>query len=857
MYNKIINTKNNNKPQNTLFIFYQRTRMLEAEIISRIKTIIDRKEKGENDSGTMKDLYRALTEVNYLQKKFQIPYYFYQGEMDVKINSGLQRANVLDDHTRHDRNSTALDFQRNFGSVISAKILNILNIISEKFNVKDRDIILQHLGSTDITSINDLIPETFSYDDNKTLKPEQIKNSNRSKQVKLSTIFRNNLTVDDLNGFINFFNKNPEAVLSLFYSVALYKANTTNDINTGFAISMYDKGQVNAITLDELFNLVAENTDLFNRFEDSISQTETVHLRKVDKTYYQIIKHLDSPVDTIMISDPHGASNKVLEALSIFPNAKVLYGGDAFDRAVDAHGTINLLKTFDTREMLTNPDGVIVPGKQVKNQHYQGVDGNHDFMMQGFGLGEETAMCHAFRFMLRYNEADYLENKIGIDLSKAKEQAIKKFREGNYKAKHPDTKSGEVDINKALEAYFTDLQLSLTYGDDSVQLSSDEQALLHNLKFKEDKKQINDPKLVVLYQKILNGNKLASSYKANMKKAKADGVTYIKNKEEMDCTLTPAEVEIINRCKKGNHQRSAEDNTILRDLQMQVIQSKEVQSIVEFCMFHNSSYNLESITADDGRVSNFFQLHSHIPLNKDGSFKTVSIPGYEGQYKGIALLDKMDEIKKEYYEKYKTIDKTNKQEIEAFLEWVNQKRTFNWLAWDFDSPAYGRIMQTFERAYLPELSETYEEPKDYWYQIFQTSKANPDIVEYVFKQIADDLGVDKNTLKVVNGHTPNQKGFMDIWHEGRLIRIDAGASPSYGDHGIVTLITKKGSIFCLSLSNDPTQKFKMYQVINGKLVDVTKKDNGESEKEGTVIDDTPLKKQLLTTLNAVLESKQN
>lgn len=488
----------------------------------------------------------------------------------------------------------------------------------------------------------------------------------------------------------------------------------------------------------------------------SDAKTQELELSEINPIYYNILRDLDSPVSHVFISDLHGAANKLFQSITLFPGAKLVSTGDIFDRADDQLATNQIFSMFHYEDK-ANPD--------VKETM-----GNHDAMVFGAVTGELTSIAHYLRFALRYNEVDYL-SKMGLDLSKLSDLAMQRNYKGNYKAK------GEV--NYKLEALCTDIQLKLTYGDPAVTLNDDEQALLHNLKFSGDELEIKDYSLNKLYRKI---------------------------QSKMD--LNPFEAKLVERIKKGNNQLSAEELQVLKDMQIQIIKNENFRDLMNTVLKRFKMY--ETVSEGD---KNFLFFHSNIPTDENGGMRAVDIDGVK--YKGIDLLDAIQKKVDSVIAKYEDLDVEDPNEVDDFLSWIKMQRGFfDWLAWSYDSPVYGRVMKTFERAYLPKESGLYDEPKDQWYKQVQTKEANTYMAQSMMRDLATQLNIPAESLHIVNGHTPNKSGMVETFLDGKMIRIDAGFSSAYGNLGAVILLTEKGTVYSLSLSetDNVINKYTLHKI---------------------------------------------
>jgi len=177
--------------------------------------------------------------------------------------------------------------------------------------------------------------------------------------------------------------------------------------------------------------------------------------------------------------------------------------------------------------------------------------------------------------------------------------------------------------------------------------------------------------------------------------------------------------------------------------------------------------------------------HGIIPLNDDGSLRTVTYRGK--QLTGKAYLDEVDTaVRKAYYEPPKSALKTE------CLDHV-------WFLWEHkDSPLFGKkVMTTFER-YFTNNPVAYEEGRDPYYNW----RNNDDVCNAILK----DFGLDSENSRIVNGHVPvhAKNGESPIKSHGKLFVIDGGFAKAYQDvTGIAgyTLIYSPHGL--LIVSHDP------------------------------------------------------
>ena len=126
-------------------------------------------------------------------------------------------------------------------------------------------------------------------------------------------------------------------------------------------------------------------------------------------------------------------------------------------------------------------------------------------------------------------------------------------------------------------------------------------------------------------------------------------------------------------------------------------------------------------------------FHASIPMNPDGTFKSVRILGQD--YKGRALLDRVDQLIRTAY--FKTGEQ---EEVEYAHDYI-------WYLWGGkDSPLFDKSkMATFERAFIEE-AETHKEEKGAYYTLREQ--------EEICDKILDEFGVTGMHRHIINGHVP-------------------------------------------------------------------------------------------------------
>lgn len=153
-------------------------------------------------------------------------------------------------------------------------------------------------------------------------------------------------------------------------------------------------------------------------------------------------------------------------------------------------------------------------------------------------------------------------------------------------------------------------------------------------------------------------------------------------------------------------------------------------------------------------------FHASVPLNPDGSLKTVNITGEP--LCGRPLMDRIEQIVRTAYD-----DSATPEERAA-------ARDFFWYLWSGpDSPLFDKgKMATFERYFVADKS-THEEPKGHYYLL----RDNSDVIDHIL----DHFGVTGPDRHVINGHVPVRAahGENPVKADGRLLVIDGGFAHAY------------------------------------------------------------------------------
>ena len=191
--------------------------------------------------------------------------------------------------------------------------------------------------------------------------------------------------------------------------------------------------------------------------------------------------------------------------------------------------------------------------------------------------------------------------------------------------------------------------------------------------------------------------------------------------------------------------------------------------------------------------------HGCIPVNGDGTFRSVTVPFADGEKAGREMLDAIETVvRRAYFLPYNTPEQV-------------LARDYVWYLWcGPDSPLYGKDkMAFFERTFVcgAPCTENYGE----YYRITDDVTDEPGAAEKLCARILAAFGLDPARGHIINGHVPVllKEGQSPVRAGGRLFVIDGGISKAYrGKTGIAgyTLIYNSHSL-CLAEHRAPTAAY--------------------------------------------------
>ena len=193
------------------------------------------------------------------------------------------------------------------------------------------------------------------------------------------------------------------------------------------------------------------------------------------------------------------------------------------------------------------------------------------------------------------------------------------------------------------------------------------------------------------------------------------------------------------------YELSPQETEVMSGLVEAFAESDRLRRHVGFLYDHGSTYRV-----DNGNLL----FHGCVPLNEDGSLRVVDTP--EGPLSGRAYLDFCDRIARRAW-------RNGDQDA---LDWM----WYLWCGWS--SPFAGRVVKTFERAFVPDKT-SWKEPQDAYF----TLNEDPDTC----RRILAEFGLTGEHCHIINGHKPVHaiRGESPLKAGGIVIVIDGGFCEAY------------------------------------------------------------------------------
>lgn len=422
---------------------------------------------------------------------------------------------------------------------------------------------------------------------------------------------------------------------------------------------------------------------------------------------------------------PENYASIILELINTHPEgseAQFIYHQKLFETIVSVNAAADCIIAFTVfiKRMAVNRLHIIgdffdrgsrpdvILDRLMEHPHVDIQWGNHDALWMGAALGSSVCIAAVVKNSLHYGNTDVLERGYGINLRSLTTFAAQRS---------PADTMGEAERIITLIMFKLEGQL-----------------ICRNPDFQMDKRKFLDK---------IN--------RENMTVTLPEGGQY---------QLTDFPADLLT---DDPYELTAEEENIINDLKSYFVGSVALSRHVDYLYRVGGIYT---------RYNGNLLFHSSLPLNDDGSFRTVVFEGKE--HKG-----------REYF---------NYAERRARQAYINRKEKdldFMYFLWcGYNSPTAGREFHTFERTYIAD-EKTWKEPADPYFTLIDNDE--------ICRKILSEFELNPDSGHIVNGHVPVsvRKGESPIKANGKALVIDGGfATPYHKKTGIsgYTLIANSRGI---------------------------------------------------------------
>ncbi|MGB4438860.1 MAG: fructose-1,6-bisphosphatase [Sedimentibacter sp.] len=379
--------------------------------------------------------------------------------------------------------------------------------------------------------------------------------------------------------------------------------------------------------------------------------------------------------------------------------------------------------------------------------NYHSVDiqwGNHDVLWMGAAAGSEACIATVIRICARYVNLDTIEDGYGINMLPLATFALEFYSNDDCTAFKPKVKS------------------DIVYNENDLKLTAKMHKAITIIQFKLEGEIIKRRPHFGMEDRLLL-NKI--NYKDGT--INLNGIIYELNDKNFP-TINP----------DIPYELTKEEKELMEKLKSSFLNSEKLQKHVRF-LFTNGSMYL--------KFNSNLLYHGCIPVNEDGSFKSVKIGSSGKSYSGKSYFDRLEILVREGY--------FHENNPEAKLYGMD----LTWYMWTGpDSPLFGKDkMTTFERYFIDD-KETHVEKKSHYFKLEDSEK--------MCRLIFEEFGLNPEVSHIINGHVPvkSKNGESPIKANGKLLVIDGGFSKAYQDTtGIAGYTLIYNSYGLLMVSHDP------------------------------------------------------
>ena len=344
--------------------------------------------------------------------------------------------------------------------------------------------------------------------------------------------------------------------------------------------------------------------------------------------------------------------------------------------------------------------------------------GNHDILWMGAAAGNAGSIANVIRMCMRYGNLATLEDGYGINLLPLATFAMEVYGDDPCELFIPRTNASDTTFDEKTTQLIARMHKAITV----IQFKVEGEIIRRRPEFR------MDDRLLLHHIDLRRGT------------IRIEGKEY-ELKDKNWPTLNA----------KDPYALSIEEEELMRRIKHSFECSEKLKKHMRCLFTHGSMYQV---------CNSNLLFHASVPMNPDGTLKSVRIEGTE--YKGKALLDKVDQLVRTAY-----FDADDSPEKDFAMDYI-------WYLWEGkDSPLFDKSrMATFERCFIDDKSVQKEE-KGAYYSLREE--------EPVCDMLLDEFGVTGQHRHIINGHVPVRsiKGENPIKANGKLLVIDGGFSKAY------------------------------------------------------------------------------
>lgn len=345
--------------------------------------------------------------------------------------------------------------------------------------------------------------------------------------------------------------------------------------------------------------------------------------------------------------------------------------------------------------------------------------GNHDILWMGAFAGNVACIANVLRIALRYGNLETLEEGYGINML-----PLATFAMETYPELTGDIFTPKINFSRRV---YSDTELDII-------------AKMH--------------KAISVIQWKLEGQLIKAHPEYDM-----DDRMMLHRINTADGTITLADGKTYPLLDSNfptidltdPYELTNQEAALVKSLHHSFVNSEKLRKHV-YCLLRHGSFYLAR--------NNNLMYHASIPLEADGSFRSVNVLGQP--FAGRALLDRLDEL-------VQIACRINSDDPER-----NAAVDYMWYLWcGPDSPLFGKNrMATFERYFIADKS-THTEGKGNYYDLID----DPAMCDRILKE----FGLPTEGSHIINGHVPVKtiKGENPVKADGKLLVIDGGFAKAY------------------------------------------------------------------------------